>query len=315
MPNTTHDTIARRLTEILTKLNSGEKLDPTSLAKEFNVHVRTVQRDLNDRLAYLPLHKVEGRYHMDPAYLGRLDFRDIGRFASLAGVNGMFPSLTTDFLREVFDERVQPAWLVKEPHYEDARRYGEVFEKLQGAITRTQLISLTLSMGSDRKTYDGVAPYRLLNIGGIWYLATTHHGRYKTFGLGKISSVVDSGIPFDREPAVEKTIAEQDGAWHSNATHVVVLEVDPLAASYFKRRQLVPHQVIEREEGGALTVRCTAGHPQQILPVVRYWIPHVRIVSPTSWQAELEASLGVYLSHSAIDGTRSPERPTAVNRV
>ena len=57
MPTATsdHDKLAYRLTQILVKLNQGEKLDPQTLAEEFNVNLRTIQRDLNSRFAYLPL--------------------------------------------------------------------------------------------------------------------------------------------------------------------------------------------------------------------------------------------------------------------
>lgn len=49
-----HDTIAYRLSQILIKLNQGDHLDPSGLAEEFGTHVRTIQRDLKVRLAYLP---------------------------------------------------------------------------------------------------------------------------------------------------------------------------------------------------------------------------------------------------------------------
>ena len=45
----THDTLVVRLAQMLVKLNQGEKLDPVSLAQEFGVNRRTIQRDLNER--------------------------------------------------------------------------------------------------------------------------------------------------------------------------------------------------------------------------------------------------------------------------
>ena len=49
--NADHDKLAYRLTQILVKLNQGEKLDPKTLADEFNVNLRTIQRDLNSRFS------------------------------------------------------------------------------------------------------------------------------------------------------------------------------------------------------------------------------------------------------------------------
>lgn len=50
-----HDTLVARLAQILIRLNQGEALDPKALAEEFQVHPRTIQRDLNERFAYLLL--------------------------------------------------------------------------------------------------------------------------------------------------------------------------------------------------------------------------------------------------------------------
>ena len=50
-----HDTLVYRLSRILFKLNQGEALDPRALAREFAVNLRTIQRDLNVRLAELQL--------------------------------------------------------------------------------------------------------------------------------------------------------------------------------------------------------------------------------------------------------------------
>lgn len=119
-----HDTLVRRLALILVKLNQGEKLNPVLLAEEFGVNLRTIQRDLNERFAYLPLEKANGLYELNPVFLGKLSSRDVAQFAGLAGVRGLFPSLSDDFLRDIFDTRIQSALLVKGQHYED-RRHDE----------------------------------------------------------------------------------------------------------------------------------------------------------------------------------------------
>jgi predicted DNA-binding transcriptional regulator YafY len=106
MASGSNDTLVQRLAMMLVKLNQGESLDPRALAQEFGVNVRTIQRDINERFGYLPLEKIDGAYRMTPAFLGRLTLKDIDRFAALAGVAGLFPSLSVEFLRDIFDARV-----------------------------------------------------------------------------------------------------------------------------------------------------------------------------------------------------------------
>lgn len=44
--------IAKRLVDILRRLNNGEKLSPSQLATEYDVSLRTINRDLKDRFAF-----------------------------------------------------------------------------------------------------------------------------------------------------------------------------------------------------------------------------------------------------------------------
>lgn len=292
-----HDTIAYRLSQILIKLNQGDQLDPAELADEFGTHVRTIQRDLKVRLAYLPLLKTRGRYHLEPAYLGKLNFKDIERFANLAGIKGLFPSLRRDFLQEMLTDQLQPPWLVRGHHYEDLSEQQGLFKQLEDAVISSRLLNLEMLKEGQSKSYYDLQPYRLINNKGIWYLAAVHDGKLKTFSVGKIRSVQLRTDTFTRDPAIESSVRTEEGIWHSPQPQKVILLVAAKVADYFKRRQLIPHQKILAEStDGALTVETTVGHQNQILPIVRYWIPNVRIVSPVAWNDELINQLADYLT-------------------
>jgi predicted DNA-binding transcriptional regulator YafY len=130
-----HDTLVTRLVHILLRLNQGETLDPKTLAEEFRVHPRTIQRDLNERFAYLPLKKEGNRYRLETFYLGKLTTSDIRQFAAIAGIKGLFPSLDNGFLKSVLDMAVSQAYLVKGYRYEDTKAFEHLFHPLETAIT------------------------------------------------------------------------------------------------------------------------------------------------------------------------------------
>lgn len=292
-----HDTIAYRLSQTLIKLNQGDHLDPAELADEFGTHVRTIQRDLKVRLAYLPLLKTRGRYHLDPVYLGKLNFKDIERFAALAGVKGLFPFLTRDSLKDLLGEQIPAPWLVRGHRYEDLSTQQDVFGQLEDAVIQNRVLTMDMLKDGRMKTYAPVHPYRLVNTKGIWYLAAVHDGKLKTFGIGKMRSVHIQAETFTRDAAIDASVQTEEGIWHSPEQRKVLLSVAAEVAAYFKRRQLIPHQkVIAESVDGTLTVETTVGHPNQILPIVRYWIPHVRIVSPEDWNQHLNSQLAGYLS-------------------
>ncbi len=296
MANSHHDTLVYRLAQMLVKLNQGEKLEPNALAEEFGVNLRTIQRDLNERFAYLPLEKIEGRYQLDPTFLGKISIKDIHRFAGLAGVKGLFPSLANDFLRDIFDSRVQSALLVKGHHYENIGDKGGLFKDLEKAIIAHRQVSFSYLKAEGLKTYQSLSPYKLVNHKGIWYLVAQDGEKLKSFSITKLSNLQTLDSFFDWDANIDNQLAEDDGIWLSDAKQEVVLKVRAEVAGYFKRRKLIANQVIEKElEDGGLIISAKIGHPNQILPIVRYWIPHIRIISPEELQVEIDKGLNEYL--------------------
>ena len=294
-----HDTFGYRLIQILNKLKQGEKLDPTALAEEFNVNLRAIQRDLNERFAFLPLEKANGVYFLPLNFLGKLSLRDVELFARLAGISGLFPSGSDNFLREIFDARIQSALLVKGHQYEDLNDKESVFRQLEQAILARQKITYEYRKNEGAKTYAEVEPYKLVNHDGIWYLAGKDGDKLKAFTFSKIDRLQVSDETFLADPAVEITLAAEDDIWLNNKKIEVVLKISASVSDYFKRRKLVPSQVIEKElEDGGLIVSTKVAHINQILPTVRQWIPNIRIISPEGVQAEMERDIKTYLGYS-----------------
>lgn len=294
---TDRDSLGYRLAHILGKLNEGKKLDLQSLAEEFNVNLRTIQRDLNERFSFLPLQKSDGHYRIDPTFLGKLSLSDVAQFASLAGVRGLFPSLSDDFLRDVFDSRIQGALLVKGHRYEDLGGKEHSFRQLEQAILGRNKITYSYQKPEGVKTYTDAEPYKLVNHGGIWYLAAKDGDRLKSFSFTKIDRLQVSDATFTADPEVEKTLQSEDDIWLNDKKIEVVLKISGLVAGYFKRRKLVASQVIEKElEDGGLIISAKVAHINQILPTVRYWIPNIRIISPEGLQAEMQDEIQTYLA-------------------
>lgn len=292
-----HDTLVYRLAQMLYKLNQGESLDPFALADEFGVNIRTIQRDLNERFAYLPLNKVDGRYQLDQTFLGKLNLRDIERFSGLAGIRGLFPSLSDDFLRDIFDSRMQSALLVKGHNYENLSGKEGLFRALEQAIVTHCSIAFDYLRGDERKSYTAIEPYKLLNNKGIWYLAASDGGKLKTFTFSQIRQLHVDSHQFQPDPQIDQRLTEEDGIWFTEEKKEIVLNISREVAGYFKRRKLIANQVLEKElEDGGLIVSAKVGHQNQILPIVRYWIPHIRIISPEGLQAELESELAGYIN-------------------
>lgn len=286
-----HDKTAVRLTQILIKLNSGEKLDPSQLAEEFTVSLRTIQRDLLERFAFLPLIKENGLFHLEAYYLGKLNSHDIEHFACLTGVKEMFPVLKDDFLRELFDARISQAYLIKGHHYEDLSQKTEQFKQLEHAIVQHHFIQFSYK----DKSYQA-QPYKLVNHAGIWYLAAVTDEQLKAFSFSKLKQLIIDTETFTPKPDIHQRIAQEDGIWFTATKREVVLKIDSSVASYFQRRDLLPNQHIDKTlEDGSLIVSTRIAHDHQILPLIRYWLPNVQVISPNELRHSLLQGLRDYL--------------------
>lgn len=299
-PNDT-ETLAYRLTEILRRLNEGEKLDPHGLADEFRVNLRTIQRDLNERFAFLDLEKKDGRYSVNRIRLGTLNFADVQRFANLAGLQGITPRLSTDFLKDILDSRLQRVLLIRGTHYEDLGDKQPLFEQLKHAAHDCKVISFEYQKTEGAKMVDGLQPYGLVLQDGIWYLAATDAGQLKSYTLTKINRLLVGPDTFKPDAAVAQKVQEEDSVWLNLQKSEIVLKISPPAADYFLRQKLIGGQKIVKElEDGGLIVSGNIAHTNQILPIVRQWIPCIRIISPEGMQAELESQLRAYLGEALV---------------
>lgn len=292
-----HDRLAWRLTQILIRLNTGESLDPEDLAQEYGVNRRTIQRDLNERFAFLPLEREQGRYRIDPAYLGRLQWRDLERFAQLAGVSGLFPALDSAFIRELFDARIEDTLSIHGVSREVlSPQTQKLFRNLQQAIGASRCVQFAYRKDGSEKQVT-VAPYRLMNHDGIWYLAAVDQDRPKAYALTRIAGLIVQDATYTPDASIHAMLDSEDSIWLNSKKTEVVLTIAAPVAHYFKRRKLIARQTLVKElEDGGLIVSGVFAHLNQILPTVRQWIPHVRIVSPEAWQDELEDGLVKYLN-------------------
>lgn len=292
MATTEHETLAYRLAAILLKLNQDESFSLQEIADEFGVHERTIYRDLN-RLAGVAERTPDGRYQLIPEYRGKLRPKDLEAFAKLVDVEGLFPQSSARFLMALLDTLSQSSFLVRGHHYEKLKPQDTQFQQLDEAIRQHRRCTLTYA--DKQRTLE---PYRLVNNKGIWYLAATDAGKLKAFSLSRIQLLRVLDDRFVPEEGIGTQIDADDDVWFNLDKTEVLLSIAPQVAYYFQRRKLLPQQgTVRNLESGGLIVSSRVSHANQILPLIRYWIPHVRILEPAWLRDALESEIKSYVSH------------------
>lgn len=288
--------LAHRLAGILTKLNRGDLLSINQLAEEYDVETRTVNRDLRDRFAFLDWAEFGPKYYsLAKLSLGRLYQEDIERFAHFASIQNLFPKNDRDFFQGQLTQSIH----IKGHNYEDLSHKSHEFNMIQSVIEKYQYINFSyLKNNSEIAKNYKIAPYILLNRNGIWYLVGLDHGHTKTFCFSQIEKLGVLAETFAVDQAILESIKNTDSIYYGNQLAEVLVHVDAGKAIYFKRRDLLPNQtIVEEKPNGDLVVKSERVNQQEILSLMRYWIPNVRILVPEGLQEQSNDSLREYLNY------------------
>lgn len=288
-----HDTLAQRLGVILTKLNNGQRLVITELATEFNVSARTIQRDLNVRLAYLPLEREGQTYWLDPSYFGRASTPAILRLCEQVGAKSLFPDDHDSLIKQWLNPNGSPVFVLSGFQLDEDDSHHQWLKPLAKAISQQLKARLTWV---GEQTEQEVAPYRLVNKRGRWYLAGVSTEAPFIEPLSRISLIrLTEAAATIAEPQQQilQRLIEQEAI----PSHEVVIKAASPIAHEFKLRNILPEQALIRElEDGSILLASRVFDGAQLLPVIKTYLPHLEVISPAGIQALVKRDLKTLLS-------------------
>lgn len=287
--------LALRLSHILALLHQGDVIDKHELAQRFGVDVRTIERDLGERLLGIAERNDDGLWQLAKPVRSTIPAKHLHGYAQLVGAAHLFPDTSLSYLlKQLEPPESQRAMLVQPTPHEDLRELCDYYARLQAAIEQRYACSFIYKAKPRH-----AQPYRLIHKNGVWYLAAEEEGRLKNFSVALIVDLqVDEARRFTPKLEHQRYIDGKDDIWFTDASTEVLLRVAPSVTHYFTRRALLPHQQQRLDHDGSLLVTSQINHINQLLPVVRYWLPHVRIIHPMQWQRDLESQLRDYLNQS-----------------
>ena len=288
--------LADRLATMLVMLDNGESLNLKELAIKFEVSERTLARDISRlKSAKLDLGLVsdlegEQKYRTTNKVF---KLKDIQKFAKISGAYGVYPELKPSFLKKLLADDQQGVYEAKGYAYEDASKLEKLLAMLSEAIEKNQQIGFLYN--AEPRV---VEPYRLIHHHGSWYLAAVRKGKLLTYRVSRITRSYQQHelSTFKPNPDILKQLEDEDSIWFGREKSEVILKVHADVVLHFMQRQLFPEQeLVKTLEDGGILVSSKISHAMQLLPLVRYWIPHVEIISPEHLQNELETGLNGYL--------------------
>ena len=282
-----------RLLAITSRLTRLESLSFRQIAETYDVSVRTARRDIEKLKEFFPLENFDGMW--------RIDLQESQRRHGL-----LANSLLQAFAENL---RIEASCLDagrSDPNLVDfAVRYHRLPRKLGEQLLRMMISDHNAAFDYIDKegstSHRRIAPVKLLHAQGFWYLIAYDYDRQaqRTFRLDHIRNL--SPLPHLQplDPAIRKRLESIRDPWQqSDAPEMIriLLYADPEAAPYLRDVPLHPTQKLEEPhtDGGAI-LSYTLSHPMELLPKIKNWIPHLRILEPESLKKEFLQTIKNYL--------------------
>ena len=292
-----------RLVRILNRLETEGKVSPRELSDEFNVTMRTAQRDLElINMAEFPLVAMtKGSYTFMPGFsLKRLPMSseeasllafmcDIAK--SMGGdFENSFKSLHSKVIMTANQESPFHAISPITP-----KANIPFIEDVKVAIEETRKVEIRYS---NDKTYR-LQPLKLVYFDGFWYLFAHVEGRKynQTFRLDRITAVELLSERFEPPKNVDKLLDAKKSIWFGLKRNVkVLLKVSADVAPYFKAAAYLPEQKITRtEKDGSILLETRVSHFMEVQPTILKWIPHIRVIRPRELREDIDGAVRAYL--------------------
>ncbi len=298
-----YDRILTRLTAILSKLNDGDALSVIELAQEFGVSSRTIQRDFNERLNSFPIYQEKKKWKMQDGFRveksksieDELVLDIISKITESIG--GNFATKSHTLLSKIKNEDFSPIYA--KLNIEDISDKFSEIQLLEKAIKEKFIIQSTYDKENKQISTSTIKPLKIANFEGFWYLIALKGESLRSYYLKNISNIILSEEHFKSDTKLETLLDNAISIWFRKDVEPfeVKLFVKSHTARYFKRRPLPTQKIETVNSDGSMEFTIKITDEMEILPIIKYWIPHLYVVEPLWLQERVKQDLVKYLDN------------------
>lgn len=278
-----------RLSYIYDRLSrSPDGVTIKDLADELKVSTKTIQRDLHEALSGSGVYCDGRRWKLNRnsaedglAVEERIVLGVLDSLAKHAGP--AFYNKAHQLLEQVTCQLDHPLFAsldsetLSEEHLKN-------FALLESAIKSRKLIAANYTAIDKNKRIVKLKPLRLAFFDGYWYLLAfdaESNDTFKKFHLKSLKSITMLNETFFYPKEISEAVEKAISVWFSlDEPFEVRLWVDKTIAPYFERKPYNGQSIEGRDADGSIEVVLKATHEMEIIPMVFWYLPHIRILEP-----------------------------------
>ncbi|MFH1837522.1 MAG: WYL domain-containing protein [Candidatus Omnitrophota bacterium] len=299
-----------RLWSILNKLDTGGKVFTAKLAKDFNVSIRSVQRDVEllNMVGFPVVSRGKGCYGFIEGFslkrimISEEDASLLSFLYEIAkSLGGKFENSFNGILKKILKPDIESPFYVKMPAGMKLSEEFPFVSDIESAIDERKKMAIEYSSDKKTKKYT-VDPLKIIFFEGFWYLLANIDDKdnLRKFRLDMIESMEITEEEYDLPDNLKTILDESVNVWfEEKKDRTVVLKVDRQVSKYFKKKQYFPQQVIKKEnKDGSVIIESSFSDDMEIIPTVLHWIPWVKVVSPEAIKAKVLSLVVEYAKSS-----------------
>jgi len=309
MKHQNYDKKIFRLLYILNQLDSRRVVSTPELAKEFNVSLRSVQRDielLNE--TGFPLVSCEkGKYAFSEGFSLKKSMISHEEASLLSFIYDMVRSLGGKFddsfqgiLRKVLGQGQDSTFYVKMPVGFKIEKDTPYYHELGDAIESSHKVAVDYVNQQGKQSKFIISPLKLVFYDGFWYVLSLREDTSELIKprLDNIKGLRQLDERFKVTKNLRAMLDESVNVWFPEERNQrVLLEISPAAAEYFKKKVYFPVQKIvkEHKDGKLELETMVSSQFMEVIPTIKQWIPHIKVLSPQILKAQVKKLVQEYL--------------------
>ena len=281
-----------RINEIC-KLIAKTPLSTSQIADKLGVSERTIQRDLNGVLVKYGAVRNGRLWSIDE---NKIDPKDENQII-LAVLDKMAKNVGAEFyskahgLLKGISEGLNHPIFVSLSAEKLEKKDIELIENLESVIASRNEIELLYFSKTHR-----LSPIKIALFDGFWYLLAMAGEKLKKFHLKSIKEIKILPSKFKIDESLENRIKSANSAWFDpEKSFIVRLWIDKVVKKYFERKPLPNQQIMCENEDGSIEIEVQVTHIMEIKPLVFYYLPHIKVIEPSSLADDILAEMERYI--------------------